>query len=802
MLTPGATFGKYRIEEIIGSGAMGVVYRAVCLEDSSEVALKLIDEKFSSSESYRKRFKDEASAAAKIDSDNVVKVREFAEHDNHHYMALEFIEGEDLRNCHDRLDFKTKIDIICQICRGLKAAHDKDLIHRDLKPENVRITSDNKAKILDFGLAKTINADSVDQYGNIEGTLYYLAPEQLTNDKLSYGTDLFSLGIIMYELFTGRRPFEGEYPAAIIYSILHEEPSFPSQIDDSIPGWLDEMIVKLLTKNVLDRYQTVEEVLEQIERGLRADSEPSGKITASQTVTVVDLRNLSGDDSWEYFCQGFTDDLITELSKRTDLIISAEPSSIYSRNIKEVFKRCRSDYVISGSILKWREKIRLNLTIYGDNGENLISGQNYESDAEDIFNVLSQAVEECSAKLEEVSGVHTIDVDEYFKTDINAYDYYLKGKNYYHTNKPEDLKFAEQMFEKALEIDPKLAYAHSGLSDVYAFQYMAYYDRSKSKLELAEEEARKAIEISPHLPEAHRSLGRFYMFLGEFGRAEESFKRAIKYNPKYAIGYRTLAWLKEIQGEHEEAIDWAKQTLKYAPNDVETLLLLGLINMDQRKYTVAMATLHRAIELAPDYGRGYFNLGTVYLKLGVLDVALENFENAIKYEGDPSAYNFSGYIHMIQRRYDKARKMYEDSIEHDYFPFISYYLLGLTEKLTGDDEKAAKYFNLAVETALKCEVQDKTDPYCRVYKGLSLVSLGKKDEAERIFRALEKTESDNGEIMHDVARGYALLGYIEDAYDLITRAFSIHAGPTEKEAITDPHFAAIVDRFEKEAATY
>jgi len=792
MLTPGSKFGNYKIQQSVGSGAMGVIYKALDTQLDRVVALKLINEELARSHDYRARLADEARAAAKIDSPHVVKVWEQSEFQNQPYISLEYVSGKDLREIAGDLDFDQKINMARQIAEGLQAAHSCGLIHRDLKPENIKVTENQRVKILDFGLAKTVTAESVDQQGNIEGTLQYLSPEQLTGEPLTFASDIFTFGIITFELLTGRRPFEGVYPAAIIYSILHEDPPLATDFAPDLPDWVDGLTSKLLAKQPANRFENMTSVLDFIDISLKHKELPGAKkkVGARQTVTVIDLKNLSNDKSWDYFSYGFTDDLINELSRRTDLIISAEPHTSYSRDVRDCFKRFRSDYVIVGSMMKWQKNIRLRLNIYGEAGDKMLAGERYEADSSEIFKILSHAVNDVATKLAEISGSNSFEVEDIFKTDIAAYDYYLKGKSYYHTNRKEDLEFAEQMFEKALAIDPNLAYAHSGLSDLYSSQYMAYYDRCQEKIEKAKLKAEKAIKISPDLPEAHRSLGRYYMFVGDFARAEESFLKAVAINPKYAIGYRTLAWLKEIAGDHDKAIQWAKTALRYAPNDLETLLLLSIVNMDLRKYTVALATLHRAIELAPDYGLAYHNLGTVYQRLGVLDLAQENFLQAIKYKGDPNALIDAGYIDMLNGNFVKAREKLEESIAEGFFPFIAYYFLGRIELRSDNPKKAEEYFLKSIESAEEWESKDqhKGNPHITAYRAIALASVGRKDEAKLLLEKLEKDGKEDGTILYNVGRGYAILGDSEKTKEILKLAVTEHAGPTEKEVSIDDHF--------------
>ncbi len=324
--------------------------------------------------------------------------------------------------------------------------------------------------------------------------------------------------------------------------------------------------------------------------------------------------------------------------------------------------------------------------MYGNHGENLISGKNYESDSQDIFKTLSQAVEDTSLSLEEFTGFRSIDVDDYFNTDIAAYEYYLKGKSYYQTNKPEELQLAERMFEKALEIDP---------------------------------------------------------------------------------------------------------TLAYAPNDLETLLLLSLVNMDLRKYTVAMATLHRAIELAPDYGRAFYNLAAVYMKPGVIDLALKNFELAVKYKGDPNAYTDGAYAYIVNGEYDKAKKLLDKSIDEECFTFIAKYLLGVAEKMKGNEEQALSFFKESVLEGWKCVAEDKENIHIKAYLAISLAAAGEKEEALALLKELISETSEDGEILLNFARTFALLGDTEKVNQYLKSALAAHTGPTEKQINLDFHFRSI-----------
>jgi serine/threonine protein kinase/Tfp pilus assembly protein PilF len=794
MLSPGTQFGKYSIESVVGQGGAGVVYRALDTNLERTVALKLINDDLYSSEKFRESLTSEARKAARIDSPYVVRVWEHSTIDNHPYIAMEFVTGEDLRSADKRFAVPEKVELTSQMSEGIRAAHSEGLVHRDLKPENIRVTPANKVKILDFGLAKTIEADAAEDFESIEGSLYYLSPEQLSGEPITFCSDLFSFGTILYEMFTGERPFEGEYPASIVYSILHEDPAPPDSRVSDLPGWLTPLIMKLLSKDSSDRFDTIENVIEYIESsrlGQRTTIQ-SEYSNPRQKVTVIDLKNLSGDPSWDYFCSGFTEDVIREVSRRTDLIISAEPSGAQQKNIRDMFSNYHCDYMIMGSLLKWQDNIRLSLSIYGDGGDKLISGDTYEGSASGLFTLLSQSAESAAEALAKVTGRETIAVATAPSADVTAYDFYLKGRNYYQTNKAEDLEFAAKMFTKALSIDSNLALAHAGLSDVYTFQYMAYYDRTHERIDAAKDEALKALRIDPTLPEGHRSLGRYHMFTNDFERAEGCFKSAVSFNPKYAVGYRTLGWLKRTAGKYEEALSYTKKALEMAPTDLETLLLLSLISIDQRNYTPAVATLQRAIELGPDYGRAYYNLGTVYLRLGVLELALENFDTAIKFKGDPNCFLDAGLIHLIQKQYSPARKRFEESIAEGYLPFIAHYFIGLSERLQNHTDESVLAFEKSLQLTEQSDNGEEVNLHILVYRALALAGLGRVYESRAILDRLVESSGEQGEILIDMARCYALLGEQTTAKSYIARACVAHAGPSEREARLDPHFTGIL----------
>jgi serine/threonine protein kinase/tetratricopeptide (TPR) repeat protein len=793
ILARGTKVHHYEIVRRLGAGGMGEVYLAEDTKLKRQVALKFLSPELSEDQAYRDRFIQEAQAAARINHPNVVTVHETNQFAERIYIAMEYISGKSLEDHikENKLNFSKKLEIARQICDGLKAAHDCGLIHRDLKPGNIMITVSGRVIILDFGLARMMHTDSVDEAGRIEGTVHYMSPEQVSGSKLSCSTDIFSLGTVLYELVTGKMPFTGADMNRVMYSILHETPVPPIEIRPDLPEWMNAMILKLLDKEPMARFADADSLLDYM-NGVLEKGESQGKITDYKTrkkaVTVIHLKNLSGDQSWDYFCEGFTEDMIREISRRTDLIVGAEPASKSDYNIAEVFQRCRSDYVITGSLMHWKNKIRMGLCIYSEDGDKILLGENFEGVSDDLFTIMGNAACQTAEVLAKASGSAAHEAVHAVAADVTAYDYYLKGRNYYHTNKPEDLGFAAKMFEKSLEVDPGFALAHTGLADVHISRYMAYYDHNPKQLELARLEAEKALNMNPQLPEAHRSLGRYYMFSGDLKNANKTLLKCIDIDPRYAIGYRTIAWLKDWQGDFEDALDWAKRALELAPTDLETLLLISLLYLELKKYTLAMATLQRAIELGPDYGRAYFMLGQVYKKLGAIELALENYLSAIKFEGDINSYVEAGYCCILLEKYSEANQRFNDSISRGFLPFIAHYYKGLIRLLQGHRGEASDLFERVIEGADRYYASDPQNDVFLGYKILALALLGRKDEASAHVEECRSICSHQGEGLYIMARIYAVLGDKKEMEHYRELAINEFAGPTRKELNLDPHF--------------
>jgi len=279
------------------------------------------------------------------------------------------------------------------------------------------------------------------------------------------------------------------------------------------------------------------------------------------------------------------------------------------------------------------------------------------------------------------------------------------------------------------------------------------------------------------------------MFSGDAVKAEACFKRAIDLNPKFSLAYRSLGWLKYQLSDYDVAMEWSRQALQLAPTDTETLLLMALLHTYCRQYTAAMATLQRAVEIAPDYGRAYYNLGLVYLKLGVFDFAIENFELAARYKGDPNCFIDMGYAHIMKREYGLARAAFEESVKHRFLPFVAEYFLGFLDHRENNTSDAKHHFNLALRYTERYDFSNAENTQVYGYHVMILAGLGLVDEARDHLKRLAAFPNLIGDVLINVARAYALIGDTGEASRYRERAFAVSPGPTDKEVADDPHFA-------------
>jgi serine/threonine protein kinase/Tfp pilus assembly protein PilF len=796
----GKTISHYRILEKLGEGGMGVLYKAEDTRLKRTVALKFLGKHLTAEKEAKDRFIQEAQTASAVNHINIATIYEIDELQGECFICMEYIGGKSLKQIIQEkpLSLKEFFGVAVQAADGLAAAHKKGIIHRDIKSDNIMITQDGVVKITDFGLAKLRDASILADNGTISGTLEYMSPEQAQGLASDLRSDIFSLGVVMYEMITRQMPFKGDHQAALIYSILVETPEPLAKYKAGISDELQEIIDKTLHKDVQARYQHTDEVLADLRR-LQKDPdlwyEDKIKKMKEQkpSVAVLYLENLSGRKEEDYFVAGMTEDIITDLISIQGIKVLSRSDVLPFRgkrvNIKEIGKKLSVDYVLEGSVRKADDKLRINAQLMKTVDGSYIWAERFDRGLKDIFALQAEVSRKIALSLRvKLSPSEIVQIEKTPTSSIQAYDYYLQGRDYYWKLGKKDIEFAIKLYEKALQIDPDYALAYAGLADALVYKYEAYYDRSLLILNEAEKSSQKALSLDPELPEAHRSLGRVYMFKKMALDAIVEFKKATELRPNCYEAYRALGWIYEEARNYDEAIKWSQKVLEIRPTDKEAFLLLGITYYDQQLYDLALESFYKALDLAPDYSTAFYYIGSTFLRLGEFAQALEGYQKCVETGGDPNVFLDLGWTYLLKKDFQNSLESFQKSIDLGYFDFLAFYSLGLVHKQLKKNKQAEECYKKAIQLCSRQLESDPENPYLHSTLGLAYLALGEEGKAEKEVKISKNLAPKNGAILYDLARFYALRKDEEKSIELLKQALKLPLSPSKFEIGLDPHF--------------
>ena len=649
-LAPKTRLGTYEILGPLGVGGMGEVYRAKDLRLGREVAVKVLPGEVASSPDHLARFEREARTVAGLNHPNIVTLHSIEEEGGVRFLTMELVEGQSLVNLvtPGGLPLSRILDLAIPLAEALAAAHERGVIHRDFKPDNVMVTREGRVKVLDFGLAKAAGArrpstggtgtakaeSSISREGEVWGTAPYMAPEQIRGDPVDARTDLFALGITLYELATGLRPFTGEVSADIVSSILRDTPVPLSQIRADLPGDLGRIVSRCLEKDPRDRVQTALDVSNELRRlrrvvERREPEQPAPENVAS--LAVLPFVNRSRDEEDEYFSDGLADELLNMLAKIKGLRVSARASSFYFKGkdvpLSEVGKALNVATVLDGSVRRAGNRVRISVQLVKVSGGYHLWSETYDRTLEDIFAVQDDIAQSVVKELRTALLGEDVDSDRRRQvqsevasaakgrgTDPEAHRLYLLSRHLIDRWTREETTRAIEYLKEALERDPKFALAWSELGRAYAREA----DRSWVPVAEGYGRAREAVErslvLEPDLAEAHGQMGWIRMgYDWDWRGAEASFSRAVALAPGNALVLRAAAVLAVNLGRVEEAIGLFRRAVEQDPLSTTTYNNLGVALQSANRFAEAEEAYRKALELAA--GRS----GTrAYLSLSLL----------------------------------------------------------------------------------------------------------------------------------------------------------------------------------------
>jgi len=667
----GKTISNYHIGALLGCGGMGEVYRGTDAVLERNVALKFL--RTVSDTEMRDRFIKEAQTASLLDHPNictVFQVEEIAEGDL--FIVMPFYEGETLDKIlrAGPLDPDLAFEYAAQTARGLAAAHSDLIVHRDIKPANLMITRTGVVKILDFGIAKLLKESPAGRPGEVLGTPRYMSPEQLRGQPVDQRTDIWSLGVLFYEMLTGISPFERADVASTITAVLNDRPQKISGLLSDFPDSIDAIFEKLISKDRRHRYEQIELFLHDL-ASLQAEFE-TGEITlrfpaskAQASVAVLPFQDMSADGDQEHLCDGIAEEILRALGRIPELHVASRTSSFQFKNqmadIREIGMRLNVDNVLEGSIRKAGDRVRISAQLVSvDNGFRLWN-ERYDRDMKDIFAVEDEIAE----RIAEALKVKLIDepVSTVFgdATRAEAYDLYLQGRRFFHQHRRKSLEIAIQTFSDAIDADPTFARAYAGIADCYSFLSL-YFGKGEEAIRAADEASAKALEMQPELADAHCSRGLALFLRREYERAEEHMRKAIELDPNIYESHYIFGRISFSRGQMRQAARHFRDACRIVPEAYDTWYLLGMCYRKlgetakaRRADKECIEAVFRRVRSNPDDTRALTMGASILVELGEPERASDWIERAraIDPEEPIIQYNCAcGYINL--GKFDKA----------------------------------------------------------------------------------------------------------------------------------------------------
>ncbi len=789
----GTTISHYQILEKLGEGGMGVVYKAIDTNLDRTVALKFLPSHVSADDIEKKRFINEAKSASALDHPNVCTVFAIEETDDGNlFIVMAYYDGFDLNKKIEKgpLPLQEVIELSVQMAAGLQKAHEKGIIHRDLKPANIFITAEGTVKIIDFGLAKAANHGMLTKTGSTLGTYPYMSPEQAQGEKADHRTDIWSVGIVIFEMITGLRPFKSEYESALIYSILNEDPPHVTSLRTGVPMELERIVNKCLEKNPADRYQRLEDLIVDLKRAERelsggtktvltpssspkaipAQTEPvqnrtktlmfsvigllalitaiyfftSEKPAVSQqiarSIAVLPLENLSPDPEDAYFTAGIHEDIIIQLSQIADLQVIARSSVLAyaagQRNIQNISNELGVQSVLEGSVRRAANQVRVTVTLTDILTNSTLWANTFDRDLTDIFAIQSEIAFEIARALE--ARLTTSEEEQMAlqpTENSRAYELYLRARD--HFNQPGaqeyNLRLAESFLVRAVEHDPNFANAHALLSRIYTSLYWFNLERTDETLNRGLRSAEIALELQPNLAESHVAMG-YYHYQGfrNYNTALQYFHTALGFQPNNADIISSIGFVERRLGNFEESIAMVDRALSLDPRNLVLLFNNAQSKMLTRQHESAEDDYLRVLEFAPNLStiKVLITLNRFLWKADSDDVQrffIENPELRNVVTGDWMRFQ------MLIGDYNGIFKTLEDVPQERYegqlYLYTPDFLKAVATDISGDRTGARVYYNSALEDYLNMDETYMDDPRYRAALGRIYAGLGQADEA-------------------------------------------------------------------------